>query len=324
VEKRKKVVIEIIAIVLIIVTVIFGGNEKLVYLLNQVLHLENFTQNSTAIGENGNRVIEDQLKIHYIDVGQGDSILIQNEDAAILIDGGTNESGDKLLKYLEEQGVETLNYVIATHPHEDHIGGLDEVISTINIVENVWMIKKSAATKTFENLVQAIKDKNIKVEQPKVGQNIQIGELKITTLGPVREDYEETNDWSIVLKIDYKNNSFILTGDAEKLAEKDIIDTGIPMSADILKIGHHGSSTSTTKDFLEKVKPIYAVISLGEDNSYGHPHTQTLKLLKQNNIIVYRTDRNGSIVATSDGDNISFEVEKGSKEGYTDILKATK
>ena len=323
-EKRKKVVIEIIAIVLIIVTVIFGGNEKLVYLLNQVLHLENFTQNSTAIGENGNRVIEDQLKIHYIDVGQGDSILIQNEDAAILIDGGTNESGDKLLKYLEEQGVETLNYVIATHPHEDHIGGLDEVISTINIVENVWMIKKSAATKTFENLVQAIKDKNIKVEQPKVGQNIQIGELKITTLGPVREDYEETNDWSIVLKIDYKNNSFILTGDAEKLAEKDIIDTGIPMSADILKIGHHGSSTSTTKDFLEKVKPIYAVISLGEDNSYGHPHTQTLKLLKQNNIIVYRTDRNGSIVATSDGDNISFEVEKGSKEGYTDILKATK
>jgi competence protein ComEC len=325
-EKKKRIIIEILSLIVIIATILIGGNEKCVYLINQILHSTNPSQKAqnSAVAENGNAIIENKLKIHYIDVGQGDSILIQNENAAILIDGGTGESAGKLTKYLQEQGVKTLNYVIATHPHEDHIGGLDEAINSVKAVEHVWMPKKASSTKAFENLAKAIKGKNLKAEQPSFGQQVQLADMKITALGPMRNTYEQINDYSIVIKLEYKNKNFIFMGDAEKLVEKDIINAGIDVHSDLLKVGHHGSTSSSSVEFLDKVSPKYAVISLGEDNSYGHPHTETLQALKQRNITVYRTDRNGNIVATSDGDSISFEVEKGAKEGYTDTSKATK
>lgn len=323
--KKKKIrIVEVITLLLIIITVLFGSNENAIYLLNQLLHSTQTQEPiNVTVGKNGNTIIENKLKIHYIDVGQGDSILIQNESVAIVIDGGTDLSKGKLIKYIQAQGVETLNYVIATHPHEDHIGGLDDVINSVKQVEHIWMPKVAASTKAFENMANAIKDKGLKAEQPIVGQVLQLEDVTITALAPVKGDYEETNDYSIVIKLDYKNNSFLFTGDAEKLAEKDILSTGIDLHSDVLKVGHHGSSSSTSNEFLDKVEPKYAVISVGEGNSYQHPHTETLEAFNNNGIIVYRTDRNGTIVATSDGQTISFDVEKGSKEGYTDTLKAT-
>lgn len=312
-------------------TVIDIGNSVVDNVLNGTgSNEQNTTESSIAndnivelkIADNGNPIISNELKIHYIDVGQGDSILLQNESTAILIDGGPRECADKLVEYIKQQQIKTLTYVVATHPHEDHIGSLDDVINEVETVENVWMPKKTSNTATFKALVTAIKNKNLTAEQPEIGKTVIIGDLKMTVLGPVK-DYSDTNDWSIVIKVEYKDNSFIFTGDAEATAEKDVLGLNMDLSADVLKAGHHGSSTSTSEEFFKAVNPTYAVISLGEGNSYGHPHTETLELLKKYNIVTYRTDRNGTVVLTSDGKNISFEVEKGSAEGYTDTLKAT-
>lgn len=319
-EKKsfKKILSLIIAIVLVVFCLIVGDTDSIEKILKGLIGSE-----STSINfDNNNPSVGNILKVHYIDVGQGDSILIQNQNVNMLIDGGTKESADKLVSYLQENNISTLDYVVATHPHEDHIGSLDDAINNFD-VRNVWMPKRSASTKVFSDLVQAITNKGLKAQQPEVGSSIKLSDMNITVLGPVKDNYTDTNDYSIVLKIGYKNNSFIFTGDSESTAENDILETNLNLKSDVLKAGHHGSSTSTSDQFLAKVKPTYAVISLGENNSYGHPHIETLKKFKDNNIIIYRTDRNGTVVATSDGEKITFEVEKGSKDGYTDTDKAT-
>ncbi len=320
-KKNLKVLLSSISVVIILVLAfVFGGMD----LVNELFNQDEYIYEDYIIdnSENGNIIINDMLKIHYIDVGQGDSILLQNEDKTILIDGGTRASKDKLLNYLTENGIETLNYVIATHPHEDHIGSLDDAINNFN-VEHVLMPKKSASTKVFSDLVEAIKNKGLKAEQLEVGTEINLADMKITILAPVKDDYKETNDVSVGIKVDYKDNSFIFTGDVEEVAEKDIIDTGLNLKANVFKANHHASTTSNSKEFIEKVNPTYAIIQVGEGNSYGHPHTEILELFQQNNITVYRTDRNGNIVLTTDGKTIDFEVEKGSKTGYTDTNKET-
>ncbi len=313
----KKIISLIIALALVVFCLIVGDTDSIEQLLNGLIG-----DKSTSVDTNNNPSIGDMLKVHYIDVGQGDSILIQNKNLNMLIDGGTRESAEKLLSYLKSNNISTLDYVVATHPHEDHIGSLDDVINNFD-VGNIWMPKKSASTKVFSDLAQAISNKGLKAEQPEVGSSIKLADANITVLAPVRDDYTDTNDWSIGLKVEYKNNSFILTGDAESTSESDILETNLNLKADVLKAGHHGSSTSTSEQFLAKVNPTYAVISLGEENSYGHPHIETLQKFKDNNIIVYRTDRNGTIIANSDGNKITFDVEKGSKDGYTDTNKAT-
>lgn len=306
----------VVALVVIIAFAI-GGQDLVDELLNLIS-----TEQAVILDDNGNSIVKGMLKIHYIDVGQGDSILLQNENAAILIDGGTRETGDELVEYISSQGVSTLNYVVATHPHEDHIGGLDEAINAFE-VQNILMPKKSANTKVFSDMAAAIKNKGLKAKQPEVGDTIRVADMQITTLAPNRDNYSETNDWSIVLKVDYKNNSFLFTGDAEKISEQDIIHTGINLKSDVLKTGHHGSSSSSSQEFMDKIKPKYAVISLGENNSYKHPHNETLQTFKNNKIITYRTDRNGTIIAISDGQKINFQVQKGEQGGYTDTDKRT-
>jgi len=314
----KKIISLIIALALVVFCLVVGDTDSIEQLLNGLIG-----DKSTSVDTNNNNPsIGDMLKVHYIDVGQGDSILIQNKNLNMLVDGGTRESAEKLLSYLKSNNISTLDYVVATHPHEDHIGSLDDVINNFDI-KNVWMPKKSASTKVFSDLAQAISNKGLKAEQPEVGSSIKLADANITVLAPVRDDYTDTNDWSIGLKVEYKNNSFILTGDAESTSESNILETNLNLKADVLKAGHHGSSTSTSEQFLANVNPTYAVISLGEGNSYGHPHTETLQKFKDNNIIVYRTDRNGTIVANSDGNKITFDVERGSKDGYTDTNKAT-
>lgn len=309
--------VSIIVAVFLFIAFIIGGPDLVDKILNSVS-----TSEVVTIADNNNPKLSNELRVHYIDVGQGDSILIQNENAAILIDGGTRQSANELVKYIKSQGVNTLNYVIATHPHEDHIGGLDDAINNFE-VEHVMMPKKSASTKVFSDLASAIKSKNLKAEAPEVGKSIKLADMKLTTLAPINDNYEEVNDFSIVLKLDYKNTSFLFTGDSEKIAEADILSTNANLKSDVLKVGHHGSSTSTSELFLNKVNPKYAILSLGKDNTYGHPHKETLEALNKNNSIVYRTDRNGTITAISNGNNISFQVQKGYENGYTDTDKKT-
>ena len=247
---------------------------------------------------------EGELRVSFIDVGQGDSEFIELPNGeTLLIDAGTNETGADVVNYIESLGYSSIDYVVGTHPHEDHIGGLDDVIRTFD-VENVYMPKVTADTKTFEDVLDAVDEKGLTINTAKAGVTLVDGDgLSVKMLAPVLDEYDNTNDYSAVIRIVYDDTSFIFMGDAEQYAE-DLI-TG-DVDSDVLKVGHHGSSTSTGEAFLERVSPSYAVISCGFDNSYGHPHTETIE--KLGGIPVFRTDEMGTIVATSDGSEISFRT----------------
>lgn len=247
---------------------------------------------------------EGELRVSFIDVGQGDSEFIELPNGeTLLIDAGTNETGADVVNYIESLGYSSIDYVVGTHPHEDHIGGLDDVIRTFD-VESVYMPKVTADTKTFEDVLDAVDEKGLTINTAKAGVTLVDGDrLSVKMLAPVLDEYDNTNDYSAVIRIVYDDTSFIFMGDAEQYAE-DLI-TG-DVDSDVLKVGHHGSSTSTGEAFLERVSPSYAVISCGFDNSYGHPHTETIE--KLGGIPVFRTDEMGTIVATSDGSEISFRT----------------
>lgn len=252
-------------------------------------------------------VSQDNLLVHYIDVGQGDSILIQVNNKNLLIDAGPKDSQDKLMGYLKSQGIQNLDYVIATHPHEDHIGGMGEIIKNFNIGK-FYAPKVISNTKTFQNMMSQLKNKNLKVTIIKAGMGNDInlgGNTKVEVFSPVSEEYDDLNDYSPIMKITYGKTSFLFTGDAGKLVEKEVLQKGYNVKADVLKLGHHGSTTSTGKDFLSKVNPKIGVISVGANNDYGHPHKETLQLLQQANIKVYRTDKDGTIVLSSNGVKIT-------------------
>lgn len=255
--------------------------------------------------------IKGELKVHYIDVGQADSILIQQGSNSMLIDAGNNGDSELVKKYIVDQGVSKLDYIIATHPHEDHIGGLDYVINSLQ-VGKIYMPKRTSTTKTFEDVVNAIKGKGLKATVPTPGTSFKLGEATCIILAPNGSGYEDPNNESIVIKVSFGGNSFLFTGDAEDVSEKEMLSSGFDLKSDVLKIGHHGSSSSTTQGFLDKVSPKYAVVSVGKDNSYGHPHKDNIDRLKVMNIPVYRTDECGTIVATSNGKDTTFNVRPGS------------
>lgn len=246
-----------------------------------------------------------KIKISYIDVGQGDSILIQQGDKSMLIDAGTNEAQDTVVDYVKKQGISKIDYLVLTHPHEDHIGGADKVIKTFSIGK-VYMPKKTATTQTFKSVVAAMNSKSLKATEPQLGDTFKLGEASCTILGPVNPQENDINSYSIVLKVTFGDTKFLFTGDAQTSNEETMIKKGYDLSADVLKVGHHGSRTSTCKDFLNKVNPKYAVISVGKGNDYGHPHKEAMNRLKAAGVKVYRTDESGTIVCTSDGSNISF------------------
>lgn len=250
------------------------------------------------------------VKIHYIDVGQGDSTLIQVKDKNILIDAGPRSSAEDLVKYLKGINIQKLDYVIATHPHEDHIGGMVSIIKNFKIGE-FYAPKKTATTKTFENMINELQNKKLKIQVAKAGNEISLtSNSKIEFLAPNNSDYEEINDYSAVTRLTYEDNNFIFMGDAEKLSEKEILQKGSNVKAQVIKLGHHGSSTSSSKEFLDKVTPKYAIISCGKNNDYGHPHKETVNELKNRNIKYFRTDTEGTIVLYSDGKNIDFKNNK--------------
>lgn len=252
-----------------------------------------------------------ELKVHYIDVGQADSILLQQGSNSMLIDAGNNPDSNLIKKYITDQGITKLNFVVGTHPHEDHIGGLDYVINSFQ-VGKIYMPKRTATTKTFEDVINAIKNKGLKVTAPTPGESFKLGEATCTILAPNGSGYEDINNESIVIKVNFGSSSFLFTGDGEDISEKEMLSKGFDIKSDVLKIGHHGSASSTTQEFLEKVSPKYAVVSVGVDNSYGHPHKETMDRLKSKDISVYRTDESGTIIATSNGKDITFNAKPGS------------
>ncbi|MDO5291154.1 MAG: MBL fold metallo-hydrolase [bacterium] len=244
-----------------------------------------------------------KLEVHFIDVGQGDCILLKSDDQTMLIDAGDNNYGKGVVTYLNNLGIKKLDYLVGTHPDADHIGGLDNVIQGLDIGK-IYMPKKQSNTKTFEDVLNAISKKGLKISSPKVGDTFTLGSAKVAVLGP-NKTYEDNNNNSIVLKVTHGNNSFLLTGDAELEAEEDMVSSGEDLSATVLKVGHHGSHSSTSRSLLDKVNPAYAVISCGVDNKYGHPHTETMTYLKKYNVTVYRTDEQNTILMTSDGKDIT-------------------
>jgi competence protein ComEC len=261
------------------------------------------TQTTQSTSHNG------VMEVHFIDVGQGDSILIEAEDSAMLIDAGENNKGSVVVDYLKAQNITKLDYVIGTHPHSDHIGGLDTVIDTYQ-VGKVIMPEVAHTTKTYEDVLDAIDKKGLSIIKPVVGDVYTLGSASFTILAPNSSSYEEMNDYSIVIKLTYGDNSFLLTGDAGSLSEEEMLASGFDLSADVLKLGHHGSAYSSTESFLDAVNPGYAVVSVGADNEYGHPHPDTLMKIKSRNIKLYRTDRQGTIVFTSDGKTISVNTQE--------------
>lgn len=246
------------------------------------------------------------MLVHYIDVGQGDSILIQVNNKNLLIDSGPKSDEKKLFNYLSSLHLDKLDYVIATHPHDDHIGNMAEVIKKYDVFK-FYAPKVQSSTKTFEKMVDALKSKNLKINVIKKGTNsIDLGEnTKVSVFSPTKDSYEDLNNYSPVIKIEYGNTSFLFTGDAQADVEKDLLTSNEDIKADVLKIGHHGSSTSTSINFLSKVNPSISVISVGKDNMYNHPSENTIKNLKDSNIIIYRTDIDGTILLSSDGSKIT-------------------
>lgn len=249
------------------------------------------------------------LKVHFLNVGQGDSILIQFPDGQVmLVDAGTNESGSSVISYLKSQGVNKINYLVATHPHSDHIGGMASVVQGFDIGK-VYMPRVNHTTKTYENLLLAIKAKGLKITSARAGTDIlDQDSLKAGFVAPCSSSYDDLNNYSAVVRIQYGNNTFLLTGDAESESEQQMLAGGANLKADVLKVGHHGSRSSTTKTFLKSVSPKYAVISLGAGNTYGHPHQVTLDKLTSAGVQTYRTDKHGTVIFTSDGKTLTIKT----------------
>lgn len=251
------------------------------------------------------------LDVYFLDVGQADSILLSNNGHYMLIDAGNNEDGPKLVNYFKSLGITKFDYVIATHAHEDHIGGMDDIIKNFDI-GTFYMPDLITTTKTFEDVLDALSEKQIAFETPTIDQEFSFSDTKITTLY-VNNEAKNLNDSSIVLRLKHGTNTFLFTGDASTKVEKQLLNKNI--ASDVLKVGHHGSRYSTSKEFLNKVNPQYAIISVGINNTYKHPHDETLKKLNDKKIIIYRTDQEGTIVAESNGNIIQFKTIKTDTNG---------
>ena len=244
--------------------------------------------------------ISNKMLIHFIDVGQGDSILIQVNNKNLLIDSGPALAKENLFNYLKSVNIKTFNYVIATHPHEDHIGNMSSIIRNYQVL-NFYAPKVTSNTKAFETMVESLSRKNLKINVIKENiKSIDLGKnTKVEFFSPNNSTYDNINNYSPIIKISYGKTSFLFTGDAEELIENEVINNNFNLKSDLLKIGHHGSSTSTSKRFFEAVSPKVSIISVGENNTYNHPTKEVLSTITPSKVL--RTDLEGTIIITSDG-----------------------
>jgi beta-lactamase superfamily II metal-dependent hydrolase len=253
-----------------------------------------------------------KLKLHFIAVGQGDSILAQlpNQET-MLIDAGDNSSGATVTNYLHELRIDKIDYLIGTHPHADHIGGLDDIIQNFTVAK-IYLPNVTHTTQTFRDVLLATKRKNQKIKTAEAGMELLTAKnlkLRIKLLAPLEDDYDDLNNYSVVTKLDYANNSFIFTGDAEEKIEDQLVKSSANLEADLLKLAHHGSSSSSSSSFLQEVNPQSTIISVGANNRYNHPADKIINRLKNQQIDIYRTDQQGTIIATSDGHQINFNTQ---------------
>ena len=263
----------------------------------------------SMLPENGDTVSETppegaSATVHFIDVGQGDSEFIELPDGkTVLIDASTRSAGEDVVSYIEDLGYEAIDIVIATHPHEDHIGGLPDVIDAFDIGQ-MYMSNGVTTTKIFETLMDKVSENMIPVDVAQAGELLMSGTgYELTCVGPMSDEYDDLNNYSLVTRLDVGSSSFLFTGDCEAPCEQEMIDAGMDLDVDILKVGHHGSSTSSSEAFLDAVSPEVAVISCGAGNDYGHPHDETLKKFDAIGCDVLRTDLNGDITISTDGEN---------------------
>lgn len=286
-------------LIILLAFLIINNQDKIKNLFNQ-----NNNQNQNDYINMNN----DLLKVHYLDVGQGDSIFIElPNNETMLIDAAESYQSENIINYLKNLNYQKIDYVIGTHPHTDHIGGLKDIINTFEIGK-IYMPKVVSTTKTYESLLMTIKDKNLKINTAKAGTSIiDIDTLKINILAPNNSTYTELNNYSVVTKITYGSTKFLFMGDAEKLSENEIKEN---VTADVIKIGHHGSNTSSSIDFIKKVNAKYGIISVGLNNKYNLPKEETITNWENSGTKIYLTSTNGNITAISDGTNIKIESEK--------------
>lgn len=284
-DKKKKIISSIIGIIVVLLAGYFGID---------------LTQDSKVPKDS-------KLMISYMDVGQGDAAYIKVNGNDILIDAGPRSNSKELLEQLKAKNIDDFELVIATHPHEDHIGGMVDVFKEYE-VKAFYSPKITHTTKTYENLVKAVKDEGLKTKELKGGMVIDLGEgAKFEVFTPQKSEYEELNDYSPIMKLSFGDTSYLFTGDAEKLAEEEALAKyKTSLDSDVIKFGHHGSSSSSSNAFIEAVSPKYGIISCAKDNKYGHPHRETLDIIKKYNIKTFRIDTDGEIILTSDGKSINF------------------
>lgn len=255
---------------------------------------------------------QSSFQVHYIDVGQGNCSLIVCDGKTLLIDAGENGHETEVINYIRSLGIEKLDYIIATHQHSDHIGGLPEVIEEFGM-DNIIMPKlteeQTPTTSTYKAFLKAVQASGAKVIASKVGASYSLGSATFDIYGPVTNDAEDINSMSVITKVTYGENTFMFTGDAESDEEKEVVETGADLDCDVLNVGHHGSYTSSCKEFLNAVTPEICIISCGADNDYGHPHDKALNRIKKHTEEIYRTDICGSIIIESDGKNLDISYE---------------